>query len=40
MIVRLKFLNLLVFNFNLYSLANFETKESKNETDWKNINPK
>ena len=27
------------FNFPLYSLAYFETKEIKNQTGWKNFNP-
>ena len=36
----LKFVNQLDFNFPLYSLAYFETKENKNQTDLKNFNPK
>ena len=34
-----KCLNQFGFNFPLYSLAYFETKEIKNQTGWKNFNP-
>ena len=33
-------LHQLGFNFPLYSLAYLETKEHKNQTDWKKVNPK